>query len=245
MAKKKYTRKQLRQPDEFITQTSKAWQWASKNAKGVAVMVAVTLLIIGGVSLWRNHVEKKAQEATSALDKAIEIQNQTVIPGAEKLPKRDDGVKRYSSRKAKLEAAVKAYSKVLEGGADTGTGKLALVLRAGVYYDLAQYDKAAKDYEAFLQKTGTDQGRFRTAAIEGLAYTYEAQKKWDKALSTLGKLERKGQARFAALIHEARILAAKGDKAAAIKRYKEIVDKASSRALVDQAGQRLAALESK
>lgn len=245
MAKKKYTRKQLRQPDEFITQTNKAWQWVSKNAKGVAVMTAVTLLIIGGVSLWRSHAEQKAQDATSQLDKAIEIQNQTVIPGADKLPKRDDGVKRYSTQKAKLEAALKAYSKVIEAHGDSGTGLLSLVLRAGVYYDLGQYDKAAKDYEAFLQKTGTDQGRFRTAAIEGLTYTYEAQKKWDKALATLNKLEKKGQARYAALIHEARILASKGDTPGAIKRYKEIIDKASSRPLVDKAGQRLAALESK
>jgi predicted negative regulator of RcsB-dependent stress response len=245
VAKKKYTRKQLRQPDELLTQTNKAWEWVTKNAKGVIVMTVVTLVIIGAVSMWRSHAESNAQAATSLLDKAIEIRNQTVIPGADKLPKRDDGIKRYSTRKAKLEAAVKAYDKVITGHADSGTGKMALVLRAGVFYDLGQFDKAAADYKNFLEKTGTDQGRFRTAAIEGLVYSYEAKKAWDKALATVGKLEKKGQARFTALIHEARILAAKGDKPGAIKRYKEIVDKASSRVLVDQAGQRLAALESK
>lgn len=244
MVKKKYTRKQLKQPDEFIVASTGAWAWVSKNAKGVMVMTAVVLVIVGIASILRQRSDTQAKDATAELSRAIEIYNQTVIPGADKLPKAEDGLPRFSTRKAKLEATVASLDKVLKHSS-SGISYLALMLRAGAHYDLGHYDKAATDYESYLGKIGTDQPRFRRTAIEGLTYCYEAQKQWDKALSTLAKLEKKGEQRYAALYHEGRILAAKGDKAEAIKRFKEIVDKATARSLVDQAGQRLAVLQSK
>jgi len=245
VVKKRYTRKQLKQPDEFITASMKAWEWVGQRIKGAIATVVVVLLVVGAVSLWRQRANRHAKVATEALGRGLEIYNQTVFPGADKLPKREDGLPRFSTRKAKLEAAIKAFSKVIAAHQGGGVVYLAQLMRAGTYYDLGQYDKAGKDYEAYLSKVGTSQPRFRRTALEGLAYSYEARKAWDQALSTLAKLEKKGEQRFDALYHEGRVLAAKGDKTAAINRFKEIVDKATSRALVDQAGQRLAALNSK
>ncbi|MCK5797533.1 MAG: tetratricopeptide repeat protein, partial [Deltaproteobacteria bacterium] len=222
--KRKYSRKELQQPDEFIVASTHAWEWTSTHVKGVVIMVAAALVVFVAVSLLRGRAEAQEKEATDLLDRAIEIQNQTVIPGAEKLPKSEDGMPRFSTQKAKLAAAIKEYDKLLAAYGDAGVGHLALLLRAGACFDAGQYDEAIKSYQAFLTKTGTDQGRFHTLAIEGLAYSYEAQKAWGKALSALGKLEKKGQARYAVIFQEARILAAKGDTAGAIQRYKEIVD---------------------
>ena len=52
MAKRKYTRKQLRQPDEFISISMKVWEAVSDNASRVIVALLVAMVIVAGVWTW-------------------------------------------------------------------------------------------------------------------------------------------------------------------------------------------------
>ncbi|MBW2735557.1 MAG: tetratricopeptide repeat protein, partial [Deltaproteobacteria bacterium] len=231
-----------RQPDEFISFSNKAWKWATNNAKGLAVGGAVFVLIFGAVTLWRNVVEKRAVEATDQLARALEMRDQMVIPNAAKVAKSDDGIPRFSTRKEKLAATHKELSKVAKerSGAMKQT---ALLLRASAEVDQGQYASAVKDYEAVLERE--DHAELRRIAIEGLVYAHEGQKNWSKALDASKKLPQKKEARFRSIYHQARIMAAQGKKQEAKKLYKEIVDKAASRRLVDLAGQHMAVLQLK
>lgn len=242
MAKKKYTRKELRQPDEFISFSNKAWKWAQENTKGLVAGAVVFLLIFGAVTLWRNVAEKRRVEATDKLAHAMEIYSQMVIPNAAKVAKTDDGIPRFSTRKEKLAATQAELTKVAKAGSGA-LQRSALLLRASTRIDQGQYADAVKDYQAVLEREAHPE--LRRVALEGLVYAYEGQKSWAKALDATKKLPQKDEARFRALYHQARIMAAQGKKPEAKKLYKEIVDKAASRRLVDLAGQRMAMLQLK
>ena len=244
MAKKKYTRKQLKQPDEFISLSNKVWNWVSEHASRVLAMLVVIVLVIAAASIWRYYSEKKEKSSTTLLSRAIEIRNQTVIPSSVKLPPSPDGIPRFSSQAAKLQAAEKTYSELLKKQPGSGAAQLALLLRAGVRYDQSKYGEAAKDYKAYLAAAPDDR-LFKKAALEGLIYCYEARKMWSEALETVAKLPKDGDDQYESLFQEARILAEKGDKKGAAERFRRIVNKAGSRALVDRAGQRLAMIEAK
>ena len=239
MAKKNYTRKELKQPDEFITASTRAWEWVSTNIKGVVAGAIVCLAIIGIAALWRSAANKSAQVATAQLSRATEIFNQTVAAGAPGTPTGADDLPRFSTTTAKLKAAEAEYDKTIKEQSGR-IADFARLLRAGVRLDLGQYAAAQKDYNEFLQRAGGAPEAFRVAALEGLSYALAAQKQWDQALKALAKLPKKDQAQYVALYQEGRILAAQGKHAEADKLFQKVVDKSSSRFLVEQAGQLIA-----
>jgi predicted negative regulator of RcsB-dependent stress response len=236
---KKYTRKQLKKPDEFISFSMRAWDRLRRHASRVIVMVIVAVLITGGVWTWSYFANKRAAKATGILTHAFDIYNQTVVPMAGDLPPSDDGTPRFKTREAKLKAADKEFTKAL----DAAGGRLklmTLLMRAGVRYEQGRYDDAAADYKQFLEDS--DDHRFRFLAQEGLGYCYEAGKSLDKALEQFKKLPREGDRKWVSIYHEARILAKKGKKKEAAKLLQEVVDKASG-SLVERASDQLALLE--
>jgi predicted negative regulator of RcsB-dependent stress response len=241
---KKYTRKQLRQPDEFITMSHRAMEYVVAHLKLVLVALVVAAVIIGAAWTWTWYRERSARDATAMLSRAIDMYTQMIIPGDKsKLKPREDGIPHFDTRAAKLKATAEELTKAVQQHEGNSVGRLARLMRAAVRYDEGKYADAAQDYEAFLAGGGEE--RFKTTAIEGLIYSYEAQKQWDKALAQVKKLPATGDERFAALYHEGRILAAQGKKQEAAERFKQVVQKATSSSLSQQAGQRLALLEAR
>ena len=237
---KKYTRKQLRKPDEFISISMRLWAAVRRHASRVLAMIVVAILIIGGVWTWSYFADAKASKATGTLSRAFDIYNQTIFPTVDKLPPTDDGIPRFRTRKGKLEAADKEFSKAL----DEAGGKLeamTLLMRASVRYDQRRYAEALKDYQDFLSKN--DDESYRYLAQEGIAYCHEGRKSLDKALSNFRKLPRDGERKWAAIYHEARILAKQGKKKDAAKLLRQVIDKALDKTLVNRASDHLAQLE--
>ena len=122
-------------------------------------------------------------------------------------------------------------------------GDLAVLMRAGIYFDQGKYDKAIGDYQSFLEDC--DQAELRRTATEALAYAYEGLKQWDEALKTFERLadadadeDRQALVRY----HKARLLGKQGKTDDAIKELEEIIKSAKSPALIERAGQQLAAL---
>ena len=242
MAKGKYTRKQLKKPDEFISLSMKVWDFIKAQASRVVVMLLVAIVVVAAVWVWTYFAEQRAKKTTAALTRAFDIYTQTVIPTESKLPEGDDDIPRFKTREAKLKASVKEFTKVMETAGGDGK-ELARLMRAGVHFDQGSYAKAAQDYRAFLSSGPADP--FRTAAIEGLAYSLEAQKKYDKALEQFRKLADDKALQWTARYHEARVLARKGDKKQAAKLLREVIDKAEDRTIVNRASDHLALVESK
>lgn len=240
---KKYTRKQLKQPDEFITFSIRAWSFIQKFALQVTVMAVVAIFIIAAAWIWTYFAESKAQKTTTALIRAVDIYNQTVIPMETKVPETtEDGLPRFKTRTDKLAATVKEFSAITKKHSGD-LAQYALLLRGGVHYDQGKYTEAIADFNGFLKEN--DNPRLRDIAMENLAYCYEATKSLDKALDQFRKLSGEGDKQYIAMYHEARILALQGKKKKAIQIYKQILDKAGTIPIAEKAGKRLSLLESK
>lgn len=240
MAKRKYTRKQLRQPDEFISMSMKVWEVVRKHAPRVIVTIVVAVLVIAGVWTWSYFADARASKATGVMSRAFEIYNQTVFPMESKLPPSEDGLPRFKTERAKLEASEKEFTKAIDSS--SGALKtLAVLMRAGVRYELGRYGKALEDYQTYV-KTG-DQQELKFNAMEGIGYCLEGEKQLDKALAAFRELPRDGENKWLASYHEARILAKKGQKKEAKELLQKVVDKAKSKLLQSRAGDQLALIE--
>ena len=71
MARKiKYTRKDLKSPDEFISTLGRATLWAKENRVTVAAAVIVTTLALGGISL-RDVLAARAASGSTSADTSV------------------------------------------------------------------------------------------------------------------------------------------------------------------------------
>jgi tetratricopeptide (TPR) repeat protein len=239
---RKYTRKQLKRPDEFVTLSMQIWTYAREHTPFVLLSLGVAAVLVAGVWTWDFFSTRGGEKTTAQLTRATDIYNQTIIPMETKLPQTDeDGVPRFKTRAEKLKAAEEEYTKAVGSG-----GTIALAargMRAGVRYDAGKFQEAAEDYAKVL--AGTDDPRLRSVALEGLGYCYEAMKNFDKAIQQFRLLPRDGDRKYLALYHEARVLAKKGAVKEAREIYKQIVEKGTPASLVDRASDRLALLEAK
>jgi predicted negative regulator of RcsB-dependent stress response len=239
---RKYTRKHLRQPDEFISLSMRVWTFVGDHAAQVLITVGIAAAIVGGIWTWDFFATRSGEKATAQLTRATDIYNQTIAPTETKVPATDeDGLPRFKTRAEKLKAAEDEFGKVVGQG-----GTMAIVargMRASARYDGGKFAEAVDDYKKVLEKT--DDPRLRALAIEGLAYCYEAQKDYGKALQQFRLLPRDGDKKYLAQYQEARVLAKKGDVKEATSLYKEIIAKGAPSSLVDRASDRLALLEGK
>lgn len=240
MAKRNYTRKQLRQPDEFISISMKVWDAVGRNIPRVIVSAIVAILIIAGVWTWSYFADARAAKSTAAMSRAFDIYNQTVFPMETKLPPSEDGIPRFKTNRAKLEASEKEFTKAMERS-DGSLKAHSQLMRAGVRYELGQHTEALADYKAYLAHGGPEQLMFN--AQEGMGYCHEAQKQWDLALQAFRKLPREGEQRWLATYHEARVLAAKGQKKEAVGLLTQVIEKATTRTLKERAGEQLALID--
>jgi tetratricopeptide (TPR) repeat protein len=218
----------------------KIWEVVRKHAPRVIVTVVVAVLIVVGVWTWSHFADARASKSTGVLSRAFEIYNQTVFPMETKLPPSEDGIPRFKTHKAKLEASEKEFTKAIESS--SGSLKaIAVLMRAGVRFELGLFDKALEDYREY-EKTG-QQEDLKFNAMEGIGYCHEGKKEWDKALAAFRGLPRDGERKWLATYHEGRILAKKGNKKEAMELLKKVVEKATSKLLQDRASDQLALIE--
>jgi len=238
---KKYTRKQLKKPDEFINFSIRAWSFLRENAPYALLTLGVAAVIIAGAWIWTHFSTTRAVKTTAMMTRALEIYHQNPMAAAENLASEDDGIPRFKNRAEKLAATTEELSKVVTGGGRS-LGSVARAMRAGVYYDAGKYQEACADFEKLLQKKG--ENRFLSQLIEDTGYCYEALRDWDKALQYFRMLPQEGEKRYWGRYHEARILAKKGQVKDAVSLYQQIVNKVSSGWLLERASDQLAMLES-
>jgi tetratricopeptide (TPR) repeat protein len=239
---RKYTRKQLKKPDEFISLSMRVWSWVQARVPKVLLSLGVAAVILAAVWIYNHYATRAAGDMTEKLSRALEIYNQTIVQTSAKLEPDEDGIPRFKTRADKLKAADAEFSKLVDRGGRLGT--VALGMRAGARLDAGRYSEAIADYKKFLERGAGDQKLLRERAIEDLGYCYEATKDWDRALEQYRRLPRDGDRKFVAMLHEARVLANKGQIKDAVKLLREIVDKGGS-AVHERASDQLALLEAK
>jgi len=244
VAKKRLTRKQIKQPDEFLSFSYHAWEWIEAHLSRILAMVGAAVVLVAVAWTWSYFAQEAAKVHTLALTRAIDIYNQPVVElEAGEASVSDDGIPRFKTRRAKLQAAEKAFAAV--AGEGDGVGTVAMLLRAGTLLDQGEYGAAVKAYDTFIKKN--DDPRFEVLALEGLGYAHEAAKSYDQAIKAFRRIppEDGQKVSYRAMYHEARILGKQGKKKEAVALFRKVMEGVGAGALADDAARQLALVEGK
>jgi tetratricopeptide (TPR) repeat protein len=251
---KRYTKKELQQPDEFVSFWGRAFNVVSAQGRPIAAGLAAGAILIGAAWAYAELSRSKEEKASVGLAHALKLYNAPVLPEgkegkeAKELEPQlkalaEEGLPRFKTEKEKREAALKALDQMLAESGGTKTAREAELARAGVLYDLGRFDEALKAYADFLARTGAEE-RMRFLAREGRGYAFEAKGELDAALDEYRKLE--ADAPFykdRASYDQARVLERKGQKAEAEALYKKIIERSPVTPLREEITNRLAELE--
>ena len=245
---KRYTRKELRRPDEFVSFWQRAYNLLQGAGRPIVIGAVVAIAVIGGANALSSRSQSRESDASRALSHAMKVYAADLATDDEalkKLQQQEEDVPRYKSVDERRQATLAELDDLLRKQPGAGAAVEARLVRAGVLLDGGKWDEAITAYGDFLAQVGTDH-RLRFLAREGRGYAYEGKGQLDQALNEFSKLEGEGDlSKDRAQYHQARILEKKGDAKGAEKLYQAVLEKFPSTNLRDEIGNRLAALEAR
>jgi len=171
---KKIIKKKLKKPDEFITLTERTFLFITHHSRSIAVgagIVLILLLCIFSLEKW-----KKKNEENAYLMFHLAVESYQMVSS----PYRDGSPQEYRTVLEKFDEVITKYPR-------TSSGEIALLFKGNIYLRLGEFDDAIKAYEAFLGKTGKEK-LFRSFALDGLGYSYEGKKEYQKAADAYQRL---------------------------------------------------------
>lgn len=251
MAKKNIV-KELKRPDHFVDFWTHAWNRTAEVLKPrqkpvLAGLVALLVVVIGAIGFQTLDEDHKvtASEALVRVQKMATAELETGTPDA-KVAK--DEIPRFKTAAERQTAVLKEIDDFLAKHAGSRLKDEALVMKGSQLLDAGRFDDAIAAFDGALAAKLDE--RLRFLAHEGKGYAYEAKGDLDKAAAAFGELERdaadfKGFYKDRATYQKARVSERKGDKAGAVKLYREVLDKVPDSLLHDEITDRLAVLEAK
>ena len=238
MATKKQEAAELTAPDPFLERANEYAGWVEKNFRMLLILFGAAVVAGIVVLLLSQQRQRADSEVTAALSAAIESYSEATDPATTMTTTTTEALQQKAqAAMPKLEAIVKEHG-------DHSAAKIArvylgdLARRAG---DHARAEQLFKEYAAGVQ---TDDPLL-FLALEGAGYALEEQKKLDEALTWFVKLQELPGKGFddLALKHQARIHELKGDREAALKAYRTLVEQFPESKLRDFADSRIGVLE--
>jgi tetratricopeptide (TPR) repeat protein len=173
---KRITRKDIKRPDEFITFSARAIEFAQAHTREIIIGVASVLalgLLIWAVSAYSN---KKEAQASRLLAQAQALLHpiSTEAAAGQPVPAEPQADPEEAAR------ALALLQDVAENYKRTEAGKVARILLGQRYYEEGDYDAAIDTYDAFLKKANR-KPELKAMAREGLAYAHEAKEDFAQA----------------------------------------------------------------
>ncbi len=209
MAKKKALRKKLKQPDEFITITSRAIQWGQTHAIRIGIGAAVLVALILAITGYR-YVDTQKEL------KGFALLNQARVKYAGEMAKGDSPEKVY--------AAVKSdYENILNEYGNRGAGRIARKNLADICFNAKAYDRAGQLYEKSLVDF-EQEPLYHAIILSDLAHTYQASHNDEAAAAYFQKIIAlpNGPSKDEALFDLAGIYEKQGKPDKALALYKQI-----------------------
>lgn len=229
-AKKKFSRKEMKKPDEFLKKSWEFSDWAGKHSRQIIIItVVIIVLILAGAIIW-SSMESRQIKSSKQMDDVFEVISKNIAPteyveGMK--PSGDDDT--FGSKFHKDEALLKEYIGVREKAKTDAVKKTALLGMARAYLGLGKYEEAKKAFDSLAKDPSGMDGMLHFI-YEGFGFTYEGLGKMDEAVNQFKRLEKceDGSYRELALYHQARISESQGKKDEAGKLYKQISDAINS-----------------
>jgi len=212
MAEKiRYTRKDLKGPDEFITTFGRILAWCKDNRLKVAVGALCVIAVLGvafGTRAYFQWQENKAsRDLWPYLDQARAVMAEPAAADSGKLGELEQQIATHTTMHPGTRAAV--YGEYYLGS---------------IAFQRGEYAKSVSRFREGI-KSGKDEGILRYLLREGLGASLEAQ--GDYAGAAVAYRDAGGYAdgelKVLSQVGEARVLALSGKKAAAEELYKQIL----------------------
>ncbi|SRR5258706_6754362 len=242
----KYHRKQRKgSQDEFVGFWQKVFEKAAPYARAIGVICATALVLVFIVWAISGWVEHRAEGAAELFGRAVKIYDADLVTeGLEPKTDEENPIPRFKTAPERANAALAALDELDKKFGSTDVAKDALLVRAGIEFDLARYDAAVDHYRKSLERAPKD-AAVAALAREGIGLAREAQNKLDDALVEYQAMEPKSGDfyRDRALWDQARVYLKKGDKKRALELYKELLTKLPNSQLRDDVQTRLATIE--
>jgi len=170
---KKIIKKKLKEPDEFVTLTERAYLSVSRHLKPIAGGAIIVILVMLLFFLFQRWQRRNEETALQMLNAAVETYQ---MVGS---PYREGSAQEYKSVLEKFKEVATRFPK-------SSSGKLAVLYQGNIDLRLGEFDQAIQTYESFLQKGGKEK-LYRCFAMEGLGYSYEGKKDYEKAVNAYQK----------------------------------------------------------
>ena len=172
MAAKKKTRKQLlKEPDEFITFTSKAITFFTAYQKQISYILS-TIVVIAVIFFGYRFFAQRA-----------EIKAFTLLGQAQS---KYNTLKETSSETAAYNQVSEAFQSIIKKYGGNAAGKFARLIYANISYDAAQYEKAIALYKQSLNDFKDDKFVYNMI-LSNLGYAYQSVKDGQNAIAYFEK----------------------------------------------------------
>ena len=224
----KYTRKELKSPDEFISTLGRTTLWMKENLSTVLVALAAVLLAFGGVfgtlSYFRWQETKAARDLWPQMNLAREALQAPAAPDNENLEQIEKS----------LSAQVNMYP-------DTRAARFATYYLGSIAYRRGDYDRSVTQFRSAISD-GKGQGTIMDFLLrEGLAQALEAKGDLDGAQKTYAEAVTfaRGELRTQAWMGQARTLSIQGRNEEAAVVFRKILAENPDTPLKDLIGIKL------
>ena len=240
---KKVSRKELKEPDEFLSFTVRALKWVNEQKVALIVGTLAVVVVVLGTFAWRWYSLSKEKAASVDFIKAREILDSRVIPRDEAAgTSAADGS--FASQDDKYRAAVAEFEQVAKSHSNSATAALATYYVAEYSRRTGDYDKAIENFKSYLKSEGPS-GELAAFAVEGIAASLEAQGKEDQAAQQYKRLTESpfDMQPDRGLFHVARLEQKAGRAAEAVRLFNEIIEKYPKTTYMRDIQNRLSLLE--
>ncbi|RME26992.1 MAG: hypothetical protein D6806_05345 [Deltaproteobacteria bacterium] len=217
----KVSKKELKQPDEFVSLATRTYKWIQSNWKLIVATGVAVVLAVVAVQVFQYVRQRKEGQASALFVEAKKVLDSPVSSAGEDQSKPGS----YSSEKEKLSAALELMEKVVKDHDGTRTADLARYYIGEINMRLGNHEKARKAFERYLAEAGDD-ADFAPFAVEGLGLAYEAEGKLEEARKHFEKLTKPpfDLQPDRGLYHLARIAHQKGDEGKAKELLEKLLD---------------------
>ena len=171
---KKIIKKKLKEPDEFITLSERAYLFINRQYKSIAVGGIIVLILVLSFFFFQRWEKKNEENAHQIFNLTVETYQVVSTPY------REASIQDYKNILEKFNEAITKFPR-------TSSGKLSILYKGNIHLRLGEFEEAIKAYESFLQKGGKEK-LYRSLATEGLGYSFEGKKDYEKAVNAFQKV---------------------------------------------------------
>ena len=205
-------KKQLKEPDEFITLFSRMILYVRRHARQFLVFLGVTVLVASAIVIFF-FLQDRANQQAQAIEYEASRYYHGTVPSGQKDAKAEPDYQK----------ALERYQEIVTNYSWSPSAMLAQYYIGNSYFELKNYDEAAKAYRKFIEKYQGNQD-ITALVYERLGYTVLMQGRTQEALDVFKKIvEMKGvKNQDQALFEIGRLYEKMGQQNEAIEQYKTI-----------------------